>query len=68
MPNSQRQYTHSEIAEHLHHLAEHANEADKTKLNKLAADCEREHELITGSRRAITESKALLLEIEKMGL
>lgn len=62
------QYTYLEIAEHLRHFAEHANEADKSNLNKLAALYEREPELIAGSQRAITESKALLLEIEKMGL
>ena len=62
------QYTHLEIAEHLRHLAEHADKADKSNFNKLAALTEREPELIARSQRAIEESKALLVEIEKIAL
>jgi hypothetical protein len=63
----ERYPTNSEIAERLRLLAERYDEPDKSRFFKLAIMYDREAVLVSGSRRAISESKTLLAEIKKFG-
>jgi len=67
MPATERTYTHEEIGGHLRDLAAHCGEPDKARYLGMAATYDRDPtDLVGGSRRAITESRALLADVDRL--
>src|SRR5262249_14134008 len=66
MPDPERRYTKFEIAEQLRVLAKHSGEPNKGKLLRLAALHERDTDLVSGSQRAIVESRTLLAQVDSL--
>jgi len=67
MPATERTYTHDQIAGHLRDLAAHCGEPDKARYLGMAATYDRDStDLVGGSRRAITESRALLADVDRL--
>ena len=66
MPDPERRYTKFEIAEQLRVLAKHSGEPNKGKLLRLAALHERDTDLVSGSQRAIVESRTLLAQVDRL--
>lgn len=57
--------TNIEIAEQFRARANHTTGAEQKRLLHLAQVCDREDDLVAGSRRVIAESKTLLAEIKR---
>lgn len=65
MPDQPR-LTNLEIAESLRVLAGHASEPEKSRLLTVADHFGRDRELVGGSREAITESRKLMAQADRL--